>query len=363
MKEEIQEQSPTKYPKFGEAITRALRLVKLKQNKLARLIKKNNSTVSLYCSGGVLPSRDAFDCILQQINDPGIRSMLIDAYTFQELFEDPYSYQLPSNKEYFQQVDQMVNDGLVFQALGTAEQLLEETLDPIMIHRLEDLIFTLLQRLKQHGYAMLLSKNLSTQTGQTRLVASIRSLGMRGFALRAAREKSLLDAKDYLEAALRALYDNIPIVEQDPYYSKEYRGLLEREYCKVLMDLARRERRKDVAVDCLKRLERGLTYPVSNHDLFESKESAARLLIHLGEYSKVEEIIEEINVQPRMYVSSLPERSILLRGSLQQAMEDIASAKATYKRASKLCYLKSNLHHAHVAQVAMTRLESFRFVA
>lgn len=363
------------YAAFGAPLKHALRQSGIKHGRLAEQLGfKSASMISHYCRGEDLPTRKALQIILSKVQ-PAFRRDLVDAYLNFDVPEQSLAPFQEPHEELLNQIDELIDAGCTHQALGAASLLRRETLDPILQMRLEDIIFELHIRLGECGDAVLLADSLSGMRGIPSIVVAIRAYGMRGTALRSAGFGKLKSAYDNLLEAQTLIRGNRAELSMSSAYRRDYEDVVDRELCLVQLDGLKTDERKAFAKDSIPRLRRRAESAASPLAAFLFLEAAGRCHLAINDVGGVEDILEELLPKCSERTRTLEERCLILRGRSAHAEStderlDLRARMAYRENAGEYLRLayrtsksKENIHHAQVAQVALSALTNHAFAA
>lgn len=363
------------YAAFGALLKHALHQSGIKHSRLAEQLGfKSPTMISHYCRGEDLPTRKALQTILSEVQR-AFRRDIVDAYLNFDVPEQSLAPFQEPHEELLDQIDELIDAGCTHQALGAASLLRRETLDPILQVRLEDIIFELHIRLGEYGDAVMLADSLSGSTGLPAVVMEIRAYGMRGIALRAAGFARLQAAYANLVNAQSLIRSNRGALSRLRPYRQEYADVIDRELCLVKLDGLSKEHLNEFARTSIPQLHRRVESATSQLGSLLFLEAAGRCHLAIDDPGGVEDILEELVPKCSAQTRTLEERCLILRGrtyhleSKNSRLDTMTGlgyrdrAGTNLRLAYRIAMSNENIHHARVAQVALSALTNYAFAA
>lgn len=342
------------YAAFGKQLDDALKRSGIERKRLAAHVEVNVTMISHYCRGQNLPTRKVLQGILHLVRR-NLRQPLINSYLNFDLPEQgPVMFREP-NAELLDQIEELIDSGFSYEALGAANLLRQETLDPQVQQRLEDILFELHMRFGEYGDAVLLADSVDARASGAPQpdVVRMRAAAMKSIASRALSRFHA--AGHYLRLVNDLRSSNKGHFDKTLTSVGSYMDILRRESILVRLGTAPAKDRAPTAKDAIDKLSLWKERAATASGKWLLLEAIGQCHLALGDPGGAEDILEDLAPHAKS-CRGLFERCQILQGRCfaqrGQMEEAVASLQQAYKHAREM----ENRHHAGSAQHWLLRI-------
>ncbi len=343
---------------FGKALNQIRQDANLTNKQIAQALGfKSDSMVSHFHSGRNIPSKEDLQKLRQLLPSQRLKLRLDEAYvayclTWNEIVDRSDSYEAQ-----VQTVNELIELGQTTQALKTAKEFHDESLDVDFRITMEDLIAEIYFRTGHYHKAIQLANSIrEDQSGQP-MAKLIRSCGLRGIVLRSTNNRRYLE-RAYIEinSALEMFRSNRKAVVGVPDIQDWYELMLEIERVLLKLKLSSGEDQKRIAEAARNHFEHRLMLSGTLKEKMECLDIIGRCSILLSDQSRVQDVLSEAKSQAHL-PRSFEERFLILEGQLNMLSAKFDEASWCFEKAHERSVSWNNLHHARVASRHLLNLK------
>ena len=343
------------YEEVGKYLTMVLEQSGIRQIDVVRSFGIDKGSMSKFCSGSELITPRVVQQLATIIREE-FRQPLQNIYFEYKAPNSPQSFDYGSAPEGIRDIERMIRRGSIFRAIRSAKELYDTSMDPAVSQGLEDLLFELHIRRGEYGDASALGEHVRLSAGKSMIVKEIRAVGMKGVAARASGNINASSARRLLNSAWELIKNNRSELSSEVFFSTTYEDIILRELGMTYIPRVMNDERANNIRNVIHTLRNRSSQSTDSLQVCFHQVAIGRCFLALGDPGSAEDILEDLLPRCTSTTRDLSERCFILRGQCHVARGEIQLARTAFRIALKISQSRENLHHAHVAQVALSGL-------